>query len=79
MSEETFQNTMAPYNPNDAETRIPQTFRRLQCPPPFNPEFVAPSPFEASRFAEQQVPDLDDDDDLLCYNRVLFAYSDHLQ
>eukprot|EP00974_Lingulodinium_polyedra_P126790 11199614-Lingulodinium_polyedra.AAC.1 len=72
MSEETFQNMVAPYNPDDAEAWIPQT-PAPDTMPPFNPELEAPSPVDTSRIAEQH------DDDRLCYKSALLAYSDQLQ
>eukprot|EP00974_Lingulodinium_polyedra_P014616 1415265-Lingulodinium_polyedra.AAC.1 len=63
MTEETFQNTVAPYNPDDAETWIPQT-PSPDTMPPFTPEWETPSPIDTPRTAGQKEPDLDDDDDL---------------
>eukprot|EP00974_Lingulodinium_polyedra_P114591 11095070-Lingulodinium_polyedra.AAC.1 len=45
---------VAPYNPDDAETWIPQT-PSPDTMPPFNPELETPSPVATSRTAEQQV------------------------
>eukprot|EP00974_Lingulodinium_polyedra_P050919 4897635-Lingulodinium_polyedra.AAC.1 len=59
---------VAPYNPDDAETWIPQTFSSPVTMAPSDPELEAPSPVDASRMAQQQVPDIDDDNELLCYN-----------
>eukprot|EP00974_Lingulodinium_polyedra_P071418 6909246-Lingulodinium_polyedra.AAC.1 len=58
---------MAPRSPDDSETWIPHTLSP-DTMPPFNPELAAPYPVDASRSAAQQVPDLDDDDDLLRCN-----------
>eukprot|EP00974_Lingulodinium_polyedra_P013671 1323792-Lingulodinium_polyedra.AAC.1 len=61
---------VALYNPDDAETWVPQTLLP-DTMPRSTLSWKHHPPVDAFRIAEQQVPDFDDHEELLCYNTVL--------